>query len=316
MTKFLTDKRSEQMREKQGVVVETIVRNAEREVIESGELTFTPQVFLIDSLPLDANERRTSEKCRSSILDYIQHSLKPIPLKDMKVAKTAALKRQDEKEIGCLDGEIHGYNNCLIQANKNAESALNDIECKRRKISELKGEIQHLKSELDDKDSTTTVTAKTWSLSSSWKWFQSQSQPFDVSSAWPIVEYTKWDNGHLEWTDFRWSKDPGHASGKVEGTWFRGLYANLTLLTEKREKFKEEIRSLKRDLEIQTTKLKDLTEDLAKSKLEESRYKKEIDLLYGYIEERSERKEYLMADPIPIEEAYKRLADLTQYVQI
>lgn len=51
-------------------MIYTIVSNAKREVIESGELTFTPQVFLIDSVPLTEDERIASEKGCSSILSY------------------------------------------------------------------------------------------------------------------------------------------------------------------------------------------------------------------------------------------------------
>ena len=85
MTSFLTDSRSDLMRQKQGVDVDAIVNNARREVIESGQLTFKPQVFMIDSLPLTEDERQTSEECRASILDFIRRALRPISIKDMRV---------------------------------------------------------------------------------------------------------------------------------------------------------------------------------------------------------------------------------------
>lgn len=310
MTSFLTDERTQMMRKKQGVDVDAIVRNAQLEVIESGELKFTPQVFLIDSVPVTENERRASENCRDSILGYIRQSLKPISIKDMKVAKTTALKQHDAKEIGRLDGEIHGYNMRLKEANKAAASVLNTIERKERAVTDTRGEIQQIKAELQDKNSTKTVTAKTWSLSNSWKWFERQEENFDISSAWPIVEYSRWDNGHLEWKEFEWSKDPGRAYGKVEGEWFRGLYANVTLLTQKREMFKDDIALLDRTLSAREKDLQDLYKDLDEYKARESEHHQEIQLLHEYIKERSMRKEELLADPIPIEEAHKRLVDL------
>lgn len=314
MTSFLTDSRSDLMRQKQGLDVDAIVNNARREVIESGQLTFQPQVFMIDSLPLTEDERKTSEKCRASILDFIRQSLRPISIKDMRVAKTAALRQQDENEISRLDGEIHGYNNRLIEANKAAKVALKGIEKREKTIVDTKGEIQRIKSQLKDKDTDTRVTAQSWSVKNSWKWFKSQTESFEVSSAWPIVDCTKWDNGQLKWKDFEWTEDPGRAHGKVTGKWFRGLYANLTLLTEKRIRHREEISALKQTLKMQEENLKKLHSDVKEFKEMHSMYQADIDLLHQYIKNRSARKEKLLVDPIPIEEADTRLADLMKLV--
>lgn len=314
MTSFLTDRRSDLMRQKQGMDVDAIVNNAQREVIESGQLTFKPQVFMIDSLPLTEEERQTSEECRASILDFIRRSLKPISIKDMKVAKTAALRQQDENEISSLDGEIHGYNNRLIEANRAAAVALKGIEKREKTIVDTKGEIQRIKSQLEDKDTDTRVTAQSWSVKNSWKWFQSQTESFEVSSAWPIVDYTTWDNGQLTWKDFGWSRDPGRAYGKVTGKWFRGLYANLTLLTEKRIRHREEIKSLEQNLKMQEMNLEKSQSDVKEFKEMHSIYQADIDLLHQYIKNRSIKKEKLLVDPIPIEEADLRLADLMKLV--
>ena len=310
MTNFQTDKRTMAMRKRQGVDVDAIVRNCQREVIESGKLTFTPQVFLIDSVPMSDEERTVSENCRLSILDFIQRSLKPILIKDMKVAKTTALKQYDDKEVGRLDGEIHGYNMRLKEANSAAEEVLNGIERKERNVTETKGDIQKIETELQDKCSSTRVTAQTWSIESSWKWFQGQSESFEVQSAWPVVDYSRWDNGHLTWKNFNVDKDHGRAKGQIEGGWFRGLYANLTLHTEKRLRYASEIKKLEENLGERKKRVVELQQDLDEYKTLHSSHQKEIHLLQEYIQKRNMTKELLLADPIPIDVADRRLQEL------
>ena len=111
-----------------------------------------------------------------------------------------------------------------------------------------------------------------------------------------------------------YGRDPGRAYGKVTGKWFRGLYANLTLLTEKRIRHREEIKSLKQSLKMQETNLEKLQSDVKEFKEMHSMYQADIDLLHQYIKNWSIKKEKLLVDPIPIEEADTRLADLVKLV--
>ena len=310
LTNFLMDEHSEMRRQKQKVDIGAIVENTRHEVTDIGALKFEPQVFLIDSLPVTNMEHSKSEKDRTSILDYIQKSLNPITTEDIMVAKTIALKLQDEKEISRLDGEIHGYNKCLQEANEAAAGVLEKIECKQKEVSRFKGKILQVEAELKDKDSEAKITTKTWSINDSWRWFQWQAKSFEVSSAWPVVSCTKWDNGHLEWKDFQLDEEKGEARGKVEGQWFRGLYASLTLLSQKRIVSKNEIEKLKAELTSLQSKLKEETRSLAEHEAQHTIHRKEIDLLNHFIQARSTRKERLMADPITIDEAHKRLEEL------
>lgn len=70
-----------------------------------------------------------------------------------------------------------------------------------------------------------------------------QTQSFDITAEYPIVDVTRCDNGHLKWKEFQWSKDQGCANGKVEGKWFCVLHTTVNLLTEKRIKYTKDIKS-------------------------------------------------------------------------
>ena len=311
MTNFLSDERTERWRRSQGIDVSAIVRNTVREVMESGELRVTPQVFLIDSVPLDKKDLTKSKKDRKSILNYIQ-TLDPISIKDMTVAKTAALKNHDEKEIGRLDGKIHGYNMRLQQANEAAADVLHEIERKEGNVTDIKAKIQQTKSELRDKDSLVTVPSQSWNMNNPWQWFQWQTESFSIASPWPVTEFKRWDNGRLEWVDFHVNKEEGVAHGKVQGEWFRGLYASLTLLTEKRVMHKKDIDSLNKALKRHEKSLEESKSALEEYKVKHSKYAKDIELLNVFIKEQNERKEQLMADTMTIDEACQRLEEFNQ----
>ena len=311
LTNFPTDRRSVLLREKQGVDVNAIICDAQDEIVDIGNLSFNPPVFLIDSLPLSEEERRTSENCRSSILGYIKQSLQPIWIKELYVAKTPALKELDEKEIKRLDGEIHGYNMRLKEVNKEDEKVLDDIEQVQKEAAELRGEIRSIEAELQEKDSTKTVTVKTWNLQTSWKWFRSQTESFVVTAEYPIVDVTQWDNGHLTWKEFEWSEVPGHAHGTVEGKWFRGLYATVNLLAEKRVRYEKRVKFCKNKLAEKEQAHGVVMKSLKEYQNLAEEHREEIKLLNEYIEKRNKRKEDISTDPISIDEANKRLVELT-----
>ena len=49
--------------------------------------------------------RKQSEHSRLAILSYIETTMQPIRVDDLKVAKTDALKQQDKEKIIEMDGE-------------------------------------------------------------------------------------------------------------------------------------------------------------------------------------------------------------------
>ena len=309
LTNFQTDGRSVEKRVKIGVDVDDIVRNTQEEIVDSVNLTFIPPVFLIDSFPLSNDERRTSLSCCSSMLDYIKQCLRPICTKELQVAKTQLLKELDEKEINQLDDEIFMENMHLKEVNEKVERVLDEIEQAQKQVTELRGEIRSIKAELHEKDSETMVTAKTWNLQPSYKRYRSQplAESFEITAKYPIVDYTRWDNGHLTWKEFQWSRDPGRANGKVESKRSRNLHATVNLLTKKRIKYKKDIEICKAKLSKKEEELEVVMNSI--HKLEE-KHPLEIKHLNNYIESRNERKEDLLTDLISIEEADKRLDEL------
>ena len=308
MTNYLWSDDAMRMRETQGIDVVAIVRNTVRAVMECADLRAEPPVFLIDSVPLYKKDLSMSERNRKSILEYIQ-TLDPIPIKDMTVAKTPELKNHDKMEIGRLEGAVHGYNMRLQEANQAAAKVLIEIEQKEKKVAAIHAKLQQIIHELRDKDSVMLVPSQSWNLSNSWKWFQSQSESFSLSSAWPIAKFNRWDNGHLEWVEFTLDKKKGTARGKVQGEWFRGLYASLTLLTEKRVMHKEEIARLNKEKKSYEKSLQELTSALDKYKAKHSKHAEEIHLLNIFMQEQNEKKMHLTAEYMTIDEACKRLEE-------
>ena len=311
LTNFPTDQRSARMRDIQGVDVNAIICNAQKEIVDGANLAFVPPVFLIDSLPMSEEERKTSITCRSSMVDYIRKSFRPIRIKELYVAKTRALKECDDKEIKQLDGEIHGYNMRLKEVNEKAKGVLDKIEQAQKEATEVRREIKNIEAELHEKDSEETVIVKTWNLETSWKWFQRQGKSFNVTAEYQIVNVTRWDNGHLKWKEFQWSKDPGRAYGKVEGEWFRGLYATVALLSEKRIKYKRDVKSCRKKLAEKKEEHARVKEFIDRDKSLKEEHQQEIKLLNTYIEKRNERKDDISADFMSIEEACKRVAELS-----
>ncbi len=311
MTDYQTYPHLVRLREMQQIDVDDVTRNVLSEVTECAGITYKPQVFRIDSLPVDEfeNARQQSESDRSAIISYIQASLKPVDVSDLMVAKTDALKRKDAAEIVRLDGEIHGYNQRLWELKTSAEPVLVEIEAKENEISQVDHCITTQKAELADKDSTVTVIAEQWSVKEKWKLFRWQSKPFECVSKWPIAEHITWDNGHLKWKDL--NVEGCRATGRVEGKFMRGLYASLTLETHKRDKYTEKISELRASLELNESLLTSLESDLQQVKESgKKEHENEIDLLMRYIHERKERKMAISSSYLTLEQAERRLWEL------
>ena len=309
LTQYQTDPRSEKQRELQGIDVDAIVTNAQKAVRKVADLCYDPQVFKMDSMPMMEEERSQSEGTRKAILDFIRTTMKPLRLKDLKVAKTDGLKLIDDKEIERVDGEIGGYNSRLKQANSKAEKILSRIERDEKRKSECDRKLTGLKDSKNLLDSTDLVTAQEWSLEQSWKLLRRQSKSFEITTHWPVVHHTKWDNGRLKWDEFSVQKYPGGAKGKVSGEFCRGLYANVTLKTTKQNKYSDQIRLLTEEIRIAQESLRELKRNIEERLDEHEDYLEDIRLLREYIDGRNTIKKRLSRDPIPITEALKRLND-------
>lgn len=231
-----------------------------------------------------------------------------IRVDDLKVAKTDALKQRDREEIKAIDGQIHGYNVRLQQVNVKAEEVLNRIESLEKERSELDREIGNTNEELEDKDSDQLVTAKEWSLKKEWKFFRLwQEEKVECESPYPIVSYTTWDNGHLEWKNLRVHKESNTITGTVRGGFWRGLYATITIKTHKRHMHVGTIRDLQSKKRKAIAAYDVKTALLERCRQEEKEYRDEIHLLQKYIEDKNHAKKQLSSNYMSLDEAEEKL---------
>lgn len=307
MTDYATDKRAVYLRRKQGINVEQIKRNTLREIVESGSLAYEPLLFTIDCLPLEDEERQFSLAERKAILSKVL-SQRPFVSSDLKVAKTAYLKSQDQEKMKEYGGEITGYNKRLQQANKKAKEALQKIQQKEQEITEKEKELKRLKSELADKDSSELTEVGSWSVNEEWKLLQWFSRNFEKTSPCEIESVTKWTNGHCEWKDYEETKYT--VKGKVEGEFMRGIYASLSLEATKRKKYESEISSLKQQTKQAEDHKGSLLHHLTEIKDRFKDYIDDIDLLEKFISERRQKIGWLASDYLTLEEAQERLKEL------
>ena len=307
MTDYAMDSRSETIRRKQGIDVDQVKRNTIREIVQGGDLSHDPILFLIDSLPYDDEEKQFNFRVREAIIDYVT-SLKPFPTSDLMVAKTDYLKSQDAAEICTLDGEVTGYNMRLQEANVKAKEVLKQYQSKEEKVTRKQQHIQALESNIEDKDSSDTVVVKTWSVSKEWKILKRHTECFHVETSWTIHGHTRWTNGKCEWKDFEVL--PKGAKGKVQGDFMRGLYASLTLETAKRERYHNEIARLVANKHEAEKELKSLNERVKEMKDQYTNYKQEIELLCVFIAERRKKITQLSKNYMSLDEAKRRLDQL------
>ena len=94
MTNFATDGHSERMRRRQGIDVAKMKENTIMELRQcsNSQLTYSPQLFMIDCLPRDT-EMETSLTVRTAIIDFIFETLTPVSVTDKMVAKTDHAER-------------------------------------------------------------------------------------------------------------------------------------------------------------------------------------------------------------------------------
>ena len=319
MTEFKTDDYSETLRKRQRINVEQVKRNTivALQQCSNNQITYSPQLFTIDCLvvtppqnqydldfKIDAHPSLTT---RTAILDYIFH-LKPIKVKDQMVAKTEYIKQKDAQEYEKLQGEINGYNLRLQEVHTNSKKVLNDTRQKKMEIKKTESEINYLKKKLQDKDKTDDVEAVNWSINEEGRVLRWFTREFDINSPYEISNYTTWTNGKSE---FKEITQTSHAvSGRVQGSFMRGIYASVTAYTQKRMKYAEEITELNRRIAREKTNLtrcKAAWEDfrmLHKEKLEE------INLLEKYIDEKNTAVKKCQSDLMTLDEAKTRLDEM------
>ena len=308
MTEFATDERSVILRERRGIDVEVVKKNALKAIVDSGCLTYEPMLFTIDSLPVTEDEYRLNLEERNSILQYIQ-SLTQVSAKTLRFAKTDAMKRLDREVVGKLEGEISGYNERLQQTQEKHSDVLKRIQKKEKLVTNISSELNACSEDLALKEIPDLVVGNTWSLSKPWKMLRTLEERFSIKSAHKIANVSKWTNGKCEWNEVEETMEVGYyvVKGKVTGQFMRGLYASITLEIKMEDKYADSIRDLKKRIEILQDRKTEVENDIDHISADNKECKKEIKLLRHYISEKRRHIEENSSDWMTLEEAQKRL---------
>ena len=308
MTDFATDERSETQRKMMHIDVEQVKENTILEIgkCSKNEITYSPQLFMIDCLPMTSAEMETSLTVRSTILDYI-FKLPPTKVRDLMVAKTDYMKHKDAEKYEKLQGEIIGYQARLKEVHTDSEKILDDTRHKEIEITETESKINNLETQLRNKDTTTHVIAQSWSIAKKWKKFTSLTQKFNVESPYRITYYTTWTDGHCH---LKIDRTTHAVSGRVEGELMRGLYASITTYTEKRIKYAHNIEDLKKRIVIENANLTQRRAELEDFQNAHKENLKEIGLLQDYMAERRADATKCRSDYMTMEDAISMLEEL------
>ena len=307
VTEFMTDDRTEKLRKKQGIDVESVKTNIAYEIRRSAQLGYTPPLFTINCLPTDKEECVYNMRVRDTILGYIL-SMSSISTTDLQVQKTDYLRQLDENEIGRIKGEISGYNNRLMECNKDASDVLTTLEELEEEIVDTEGAIANTKNELLVKDSTGLVVANSWSVNRESKTEKLLHEKFHVLSEWKIYNVRCWKNSRAEWCDVQ--ETEYEVSGSLQGEYIRGLHASVTLETIKQIKFAKEIEELKKELEGLHQKLTDLKKEEVKYHQRHIKFQREMELLKTHIDEKKGAIEMLYVNTLSVADAMKRVDEL------
>ena len=309
MTDFATDERSEKQRERQRINVEEVKRNTILEIgkCSNNQISYSPQLFTIDCLPMTSAEKETSQTVRNAILSYI-FQLPPTKVSNLMVAKTDCIKQKDAKKYQRLQGEIIGYQARLKEAHRNSEKVLDDTRQKEMEITETESKINNLETNLRSKDTADEVVAAKWSVAKKWKMFERQNKEFNVESPYRIKNYSTWTDGNCKLKDL--NQTTYAVSGKCEGSNLRGLYASITTYTEKRIKYADEIEDLKKRIIIENTNLTRCRAELEDFQKTHKDNLKEIGLLQDYMAERRADARKCQSEYMTLDEALSRLEEL------
>lgn len=309
MTDYLTDQYSILRRQHQKMDGEKIISNVKEEIKKCCGIWYDPIVLALDCLPLphDHEEVAKSKQMRNVILSLI-FSQRSVSTKDIQIAKTKSILDEDAKFIRQYQGEIEGYNARLKQVNKELEAVLTEVQEKRTIISSIDRKLDNYEKRLKEKDSDDLITARVWSIDSTWKWFRRIKSNFEINSEWDIVHVEQWDNGHCTWKNI--VKEDKKVSGVARGHFMRRLYARVTLVTTKKLKYADDIKKIKQSSELKREKQakaeKELQEKCDASKDMEDTIKD----LTAFIKDREKLMSQYSNEVMTLEEAHEKMKQL------
>ena len=308
MTEYATHDAAVKLRKKQKLDVEGIKHNTVSEIMKCAGLKYEPMLFTIDCVPLDEDELESNLLVRYSIFQYLL-SCCPLSISALRVAKTPFIIHKDQEQISQYKGESDGYNDRLKKVNQKAERALSEFKKLDDEVNCKTNELLGVQSKYDEKSTSELVTAQSWSVESEWKFLQWQTATYDLTPSVDIENVKRWSSGMVDWKDEVSSKS--RLKGVVGGHFMRGLYANITIETQKRMKYKDELDELRKELEKKKDNFENVKRQRDECRTTHKEFQIEIEELASYIERNTERIQKLSLPTMSVEEAYTRLAKLT-----
>ena len=311
MTAYSTDDRSVKIRERKCINTDEVKKNTLKVIFENGCLAYEPMLFLVDSLPYDKEERQLNLKERVTILQYI-NSLMPVELDSSKIAKTHYIQQNDQETIKKYEGEITGYNERLKQTQEQHATKLQAIEETEKEITDLRYKLQNLKEEKDELNSNDPAVVKTWSFSEPWKFLRRVELEFKMCVPYRDVSISRWDNGKCTWEQWKETQDEDGAtlvSGKVVGSFMRGVYVSVTITTAKKYKYASRIVDLMNRIDLGEKEEQNIKKKLQDIVSGAQECDEEVKLLRTYIEEKRQLIEKLNSEWMTLEEARRKLAE-------
>jgi predicted RNase H-like nuclease (RuvC/YqgF family) len=167
-----------------------------------------------------------------------------------------------------------------------------------------------LKECLKDADSDREQVMASESIGAGWKWFKTQEHVFKLEGDYDKTTVRKWTNEKYkcEWVDYLEGKKS--VSVKLKGRWFRGLYGEVTMYTERRRAMAKEIVELKSKIEDKKKELDIAKEEADSCRDKHKQYQEEIRSLKAFIHDINKNNEDLACNTMTLGQAHNRIQKL------
>ena len=200
-----------------------------------------------------------------------------------------------------LEGEIEGYRLRVSELKQIDDSIVVKMKKLKAVMRKQKGAEEELKRKLQDMDSNDEVSVSTWSIESSWKFFQAQ------KAGWAIHRHQAWRNQQCKCEFVTKHADEHCRYGIVKGKFMRGLYAQMEAYSTKKIRFEDEIvecKRIKANLKEEADRSKVKLQNL-KTKIDKN--VKEMNEFEAYIDQKNEELVRLASETMTMEEVNEYL---------
>lgn len=311
MTNYPTDERSVAMRKKQHINEEAIRENTKVEIVKSAAMSSrrSPMLFAVDCMPFDDAEKKVSSKMREKLLDHI-FSLQPIEVGDLRVAKPKAIEEDDLRKKKEHEGKISGYKFRLQERNKDAKDALEEIGKRKSEITTIQSSMVNTRQRLAEIDNDKEVLSVSKSVDCGWNLFPIGHHDFDLESSTDISSVRKWKNSGNEWVNYNETRRRVRVT--LQRGWFSTLAGEVTLYTSRKWSHGGEISLLKAEISRKECDLRFAEKEAQRCREMHKKHKEVIEVLEKHIEKVDEDIIKIASNTMTIEEAQRRIEELSQ----